>query len=80
MKTAGVELLAWVPAPADTPTAFLGLAQADRLRGIAPDSRHLGKAFGHFEATGVRPSFMQRLEQAGIRLPANLFAARILGR
>src|SRR5690606_11949601 len=38
-----------------------------------------GKAFGHFEATGVRPSFMARLEQSGIRLPANLFQARKLG-
>jgi pilus assembly protein CpaF len=39
-----------------------------------------GRAFGHFEATGVRPGFMHRLESAGIRLPANLFAARVLGR
>jgi pilus assembly protein CpaF len=39
-----------------------------------------GRAFGHFEATGVRPSFMHRLEAAGVRLPANLFAARPLGR
>src|SRR5215471_18502660 len=39
-----------------------------------------GRAQGHFEATGVRPSFMQRLEQGGVRLPANLFAARALGR
>ncbi len=39
-----------------------------------------GRAIGHFEATGVRPSFMQRLEQSGVRLPANLFAARTLGR
>jgi pilus assembly protein CpaF len=39
-----------------------------------------GRAHGHFEATGVRPSFMQRLEQGGVRLPANLFAARTLGR
>ena len=38
-----------------------------------------GRAVGHFEATGVRPSFMPRLEQAGVRLPANLFAARTLG-
>jgi pilus assembly protein CpaF len=38
-----------------------------------------GKAFGHFEATGVRPTFMQKLESAGIRLPTNLFAARRLG-
>jgi pilus assembly protein CpaF len=39
-----------------------------------------GRAFGHFEATGVRPAFMSRLESAGIRLPGNLFAARTLGR
>jgi pilus assembly protein CpaF len=38
-----------------------------------------GRAYGHFEATGVRPSFMHRLEAAGVRLPANLFAARRLG-
>ncbi len=38
-----------------------------------------GKAYGHFEATGVRPTFMDRLEAAGIRLPGNLFAARVLG-
>lgn len=38
-----------------------------------------GRAFGHFESTGVRPGFMDRLESSGIRLPANLFAARSLG-
>jgi len=38
-----------------------------------------GKAFGHFESTGVRPTFMDRLEAAGVRLPHNLFAARQLG-
>ncbi len=38
-----------------------------------------GRAFGHFESTGVRPSFMSRLEQAGIRLPANIFHQRALG-
>jgi len=38
-----------------------------------------GRAYGHFEATGVRPSFMDKLHQAGVRLPANLFAARVLG-
>ena len=38
-----------------------------------------GRAFGHFESTGVRPSFMHRLESAGVRLPANLFGARRLG-
>ncbi|WP_437185776.1 CpaF family protein [Planctomicrobium sp. SH668] len=38
-----------------------------------------GKAYGHFEATGVRPSFMHRLESAGVKLPNNLFSARRLG-
>ena len=38
-----------------------------------------GRAFGHFESTGVRPAFMDRLESAGVRLPANLFSARQLG-
>jgi pilus assembly protein CpaF len=38
-----------------------------------------GKAFGHFEATGVRPAFMNRLEAAGVRLPNNLFQARHIG-
>ncbi len=38
-----------------------------------------GRAYGHFEATGVRPAFMDRLEAAGVRLPGNLFAARPLG-
>ena len=38
-----------------------------------------GKAYGHFESTGVRPACMDRLEAAGVRLPANLFAARTLG-
>jgi pilus assembly protein CpaF len=37
-----------------------------------------GRARGHFVATGVRPQFMDRLEAAGVRLPANLFRQRIL--
>src|SRR5215210_2056837 len=28
-----------------------------------------GRAFGQFEATGVRPSFINRLEQKGVKLP-----------
>ncbi len=38
-----------------------------------------GRAYGSFEATGVRPGFMDRLEASGVRLPANLFAPRTLG-
>lgn len=37
-----------------------------------------GRAFGQFEATGVRPSFVSRLEAAGIKLPTNLFQERVL--
>jgi pilus assembly protein CpaF len=37
-----------------------------------------GRAYGQFEATGVRPSFMQRLEASGVKLPTNLFQERVL--
>ena len=37
-----------------------------------------GRAFGQFEATGVRPTFVQRLEASGIKLPSNLFQERVL--
>ncbi len=37
-----------------------------------------GRAFGQFEATGVRPAFVSRLEAAGIKLPTNLFQERVL--
>ena len=37
-----------------------------------------GKAFGHFECTGVRPSFMDKLEAAGVRLPASAFRERVI--
>jgi pilus assembly protein CpaF len=38
-----------------------------------------GRSIGHFEATGVRPASMPRLEASGVRLPSNLFAQRVLG-
>ncbi len=37
-----------------------------------------GKAQGQFEATGVRPSFVSKIEAAGIKLPSNLFQERVL--
>ncbi|MCC6419023.1 MAG: CpaF family protein [Gemmataceae bacterium] len=37
-----------------------------------------GRAFGQFEATGVRPTFIAQLEASGIKLPSNLFAERVL--
>jgi pilus assembly protein CpaF len=39
-----------------------------------------GRSYGQFEASGVRPSFIPRLEAAGIKLPTNLFQERVLMR
>ncbi len=47
-----------------------------RYRQLGVDQN--GRAYGQFEATGVRPSFINRLEAKGIKLPANLFAERVL--
>jgi len=37
-----------------------------------------GRAVGYFEATGIRPTFMNRLESCGVRLPASAFRERIM--
>jgi pilus assembly protein CpaF len=37
-----------------------------------------GRAHGHFEATGIRPRFMDKLVAAGVRLPPELFTHRVL--
>jgi pilus assembly protein CpaF len=37
-----------------------------------------GRAFGQFEATGVRPTFISRLETKGVKLPSNMFTERVL--
>lgn len=39
-----------------------------------------GIAFGQFEATGIRPKFMPRLETSGIQLPPNLFQESVIMR
>jgi len=39
-----------------------------------------GRSYGQYEATGVRPAFIPRLEAAGIKLPTNMFQERILMR
>lgn len=39
-----------------------------------------GRATGRFEASGVRPSFMDRLESAGVRLPLSVFRQRVMMR
>ena len=37
-----------------------------------------GRAKGRFVSTGVRPKVMERLEAAGIRLPASIFTERVM--
>jgi len=37
-----------------------------------------GRAYGRFIATGIRPTFMPRLESSGIRLPASAFRQRVM--
>ena len=37
-----------------------------------------GRAMGRFLATGIRPTFMSRLESAGVRLPSSAFRERVM--
>lgn len=37
-----------------------------------------GRAHGRFISTGIRPAFMDRLEQSGVRLPASAFRQRVM--
>jgi pilus assembly protein CpaF len=37
-----------------------------------------GRAYGRFISTGIRPSFMGRLESAGVRLPSSAFRERVM--
>ena len=37
-----------------------------------------GRAHGRFVATGIRPTFMSRLESSGVRLPASAFRQRVM--
>jgi pilus assembly protein CpaF len=37
-----------------------------------------GRARGHFEATGIRPTFMTKLEASGVRLPSSAFRQRTM--
>ena len=53
----------------------------DALGGGGMASRRIdpqGKAFGRFQATGVRPTFATRLQAAGVSLTAGLFQQRNL--
>ncbi|HYO24008.1 MAG TPA: hypothetical protein VEQ85_03580 [Lacipirellulaceae bacterium] len=37
-----------------------------------------GRACGHFVSTGIRPTFIPRMEAHGVRLPASAFRERIM--
>lgn len=37
-----------------------------------------GRAYGRFVSTGIRPTFMSRLESCGVRLPSSAFRERIM--
>ena len=37
-----------------------------------------GRAYGRFEASGIRPTFMSRLEASGVRLPSSAFRQRVM--
>ena len=47
---------------------------AYRQHGVDAD----GRAYGEFISTGIRPTFMDRLEAAGCVLPTDLFRQRVL--
>jgi pilus assembly protein CpaF len=42
--------------------------------GVSPQ----GRAYGQFVATGIRPSFLERLKSAGSSLPVEMFSRRVL--
>jgi pilus assembly protein CpaF len=50
----------------------------DIFRYVQEGVDEAGRARGRFESTGIRPTFMERLESAGIRLPASLFQQRVM--
>ena len=37
-----------------------------------------GRAYGRFMASGIRPTFMSRLESSGVRLPSSAFRQRVM--
>ena len=63
----------------------MGMAKRDHIRMVgqlpavaaAWQARH-GRAFGEFISTGIRPTFMDRLEYAGYHLSPDIFRQRVL--
>lgn len=56
------------------------IVMQDIYRFIQEGIDEQGKAYGRFEASGIRPTFMDRLESAGVRLPASAFRQRVMMR
>lgn len=54
------------------------IVMQDVFRFIQEGIDENGKAYGHFLCTGIRPKCMERLEQAGVRLPASAFKQRVM--
>ena len=54
------------------------IVMQDIFRFVQDGINEQGKAFGHFESTGVRPKCIEHLEAGGVRLPNGLFAQRIM--
>ncbi|MFN8709142.1 MAG: CpaF family protein, partial [Planctomyces sp.] len=54
------------------------IVMQDIFRFVQAGINENGKAFGHFESTGVRPKCVELLEASGVRLPAGLFAQRTM--
>jgi pilus assembly protein CpaF len=54
------------------------IVMQDIYRYVQDGIDEMGRAFGRFVSTGVRPKFMTRLESAGVRLPASAFRERVM--
>ena len=64
-------------------TEIVGMEQEtvvmqDIYRYVQTGVNEQGRAIGRFESTGIRPTFMDRLETAGVRLPASAFRQRTM--
>lgn len=54
------------------------IVMQDIFRFVQDGINEQGKAYGHFESTGVRPKCIEHLEAGGVRLPNGLFSQRIM--
>ncbi|MFO0178967.1 MAG: CpaF family protein [Planctomyces sp.] len=54
------------------------IVMQDIFRFVQDGINDQGKAWGHFESTGVRPRCIEHMESSVIRLPAGLFAQRAM--